>query len=660
MMRRLFSILITITFFLDGFGQYSQKVDSLNKVLSTGSDDTLRGKAIWALCREFVYTKPDSCLYYGALGFDLINDPAVKNFESSNNFDLRYFEAFLYVNGAIALSEQRSDSLAVIMGLKGLHLIEKANDKTWLRRVFSSLGEIYQNIGEPAISLDYNKRALAIGDSEISPIFIASIGACFYDLKQYDSALYYLHKVDPTFETSPGNPWPYPDTYLGNTYSKKGDYLKAISFFQSAIRKSKQSKLTQDLSLAYTGLSNAFKALGKLDSGIAYAGMALHIADEYSFPSLSLDASNLLSSLYESKGLVDSAFRYQKISLTLRDTLFNKERIQQVQNFTFSERFRQQDLAREKTEYRNKIKLYVLLSGLALMILFSVYLVRNSRQKQKANLVLGKTLSTLKATQSQLIHAEKMASLGELSAGIAHEIQNPLNFVNNFSEVSNELISEMVGQADKGNLQEVKSMAQDVQQNLDKILHHGKRADAIVKGMLQHSRSSSGKKEPTDINALADEYLRLAYQGFRAKDKSFNAVPIAIGIKTNFDPTVGKINVVPQEMGRVMLNLINNAFYAVHEKKKKLGDSYQPIVTVSSFRNGSNVEIRVSDNGDGIPEKIRDKIFQPFFTTKPTGEGTGLGLSLAYDIVTKGHGGDLTVETKEGIGSEFLVAFSNT
>ena len=222
--------------------------------------------------------------------------------------------------------------------------------------------------------------------------------------------------------------------------AKRGDYLKAISFFQSAIRKSVQSHLTQDLSLAYIGLSNAFKATGKIDSGIVYAGMALYIADEYSFPGLSLDASNLLSSLYESKGLIDSAFRYQKISMALRDTLFNKERIQQVQNFTFGERLRQQDLAREKTEYRNKIKLYVLLSGLALMILFAVYLVRNSRQKHKANLVLGKALSTLKATQSQLIHAEKMASLGELTAGIAHEIQNPLNFVNNFSEVNEELL----------------------------------------------------------------------------------------------------------------------------------------------------------------------------------------------------------------------------
>ena len=227
--------------------------------------------------------------------------------------------------------------------------------------------------------------------------------------------------------------------------------------------------------------------------------------------------------------------------------------------------------------------------------------------------------------------------------------------------MNKELVDELKAELTTGNMQLKQMRSHDnLKENEEKINHHGKRADAIVKGMLQHSRSSSGQKEPTDINALADEYLRLAYHGFRAKDKSFNAVPIAIGIKTSFDPAVGKINIVPQEIGRVLLNLINNAFYAVHEKKKKLGDAYEPIVSVSSVRNDGKVEIRVSDNGDGIPEKIRDKIFQPFFTTKPTGEGTGLGLSLAYDIVKKGHGGDLTVDTKEGIGSEFLVLFRNT
>ena len=277
-------------------------------------------------------------------------------------------------------------------------------------------------------------------------------------------------------------------------------------------------------------------------------------------------------------------------------------------------------------------------------------------QKEK----LQSTVDNLKATQDQLIQSEKMASLGELTAGIAHEIQNPLNFVNNFSEVNTELVDEASQEIEKGNINEVKTILIDIRDNQQKINHHGKRADAIVKGMLQHSRSSSGQKELTDINKLADEYSRLAYHGLRAKDKSFNAK-----FETNFEENVGKINIIPQDIGRVLLNLINNAFYAVSAKASDLektspdklaaADSgYQPTVVVSTKKQRDKIEIKVADNGNGIRQKILDKIFQPFFTTKPTGQGTGLGLSLAYDIV-KAHGGDINVKTKEGEGSEFII-----
>ena len=268
---------------------------------------------------------------------------------------------------------------------------------------------------------------------------------------------------------------------------------------------------------------------------------------------------------------------------------------------------------------------------------------------------LQNTLNELKLTQEQLVQSEKMASLGELTAGIAHEIQNPLNFVNNFSEVNSELIDELQQEIDMSNFSEIKTIADDIKENEKKILHHGKRADAIVKSMLQHSRSSSGKKEPTDINALADEYLRLAYHGLRAKDKSFNAK-----FETEFDTSIGKINIISQDIGRVLVNLVNNAFYAVSEKKKHASagsapSGYDPVVTVTTKKENGRIEITVKDNGNGIPQKVLDKIFQPFFTTKPTGQGTGLGLSLSYDIVTKGHGGELKVETKEGEGSEFII-----
>jgi signal transduction histidine kinase len=268
---------------------------------------------------------------------------------------------------------------------------------------------------------------------------------------------------------------------------------------------------------------------------------------------------------------------------------------------------------------------------------------------------LQKSLSDLQETQKQLIQSEKMASLGELTAGIAHEIQNPLNFVNNFSDVNKELISEMKQELVAGNLANAKDLADDISENEEKIIYHGRRADAIVKSMLQHSRSSNNKKEPTDINALADEYLRLAYHGLRAKDKTFNAT-----MKTDFDSSLGKIDVIPQDLGRVILNLITNAFYAVTEKKayemKNVPNTkYEPTVTVSTRKLGDKVEIRVSDNGNGIPQHIIDKIYQPFFTTKPAGQGTGLGLSMSYDIVTKAHGGELKVETKEEQGTTFSI-----
>jgi signal transduction histidine kinase len=283
------------------------------------------------------------------------------------------------------------------------------------------------------------------------------------------------------------------------------------------------------------------------------------------------------------------------------------------------------------------------------------------REVYKRTKELNQALEHLKNTQSQLIQAEKMASLGELTAGIAHEIQNPLNFVNNFSEVNKELLEEMKVEIKKGNIDEVNALADDIIANQEKINHHGKRADAIVKGMLQHSSSGSGKKEPTDINKLTDEYLRLAYHGLRAKDKSFNAT-----MKTDFDESIGNINIIPQDIGRVVLNLINNAFYVVNEKAMsavvtlptgQAGPAtakYEPTVSVTTKKIGNKVEMKVADNGSGIPQKIFDKIFQPFFTTKPTGQGTGLGLSLSYDIV-KAHGGELKVETKEGEGSEFII-----
>ena len=284
--------------------------------------------------------------------------------------------------------------------------------------------------------------------------------------------------------------------------------------------------------------------------------------------------------------------------------------------------------------------------------------IEELEQKRKSieetNEALSQSLEELKNTQAQLIQSEKMASLGELTAGIAHEIQNPLNFVNNFSEVSKELLDEMKEELENGNLEDVKEIANDVIQNLEKITHHGKRADGIVKGMLQHSRSSSGVKESIKISQLVDEYVRLAYHGLRAKDKTFNA-----SLETDYDKTIETVNIVPQDIGRVVLNLITNAFYAVSERKKTETSDYKPTVWTTTTKDGNTIKIQVKDNGMGMPKAIREKIFQPFFTTKPTGQGTGLGLSLSYDII-KAHGGELSVSSEVNKGTEFIISIPST
>ena len=447
---------------------------------------------------------------------------------------------------------------------------------------------------------------------------------------------------------------------MGRSYAALGNRTQANDYYRKSLVASKEQGYLRGAVASGLLLADYYTDSGKEDSAFLFIMNSLSESRMLNAPDLLLRSYTALTRHYQTAGDSDSAVKYQALIIKINDSLFNAKQALQFQNIDFEEQQRQQEVEAAQEALRTRWRMYAMLAGLSIILFVAIMLWRNSRQREKANQLLSKqkaelesTLSTLRATQSQLIQSEKMASLGELTAGIAHEIQNPLNFVNNFSDVNKDLLIEMNDEINKGNLNEVRSIAKDVVDNEEKINHHGKRADAIVKGMLQHSRTSSGQKEPTDINALADEYLRLAYHGLRAKDKSFNAT-----MNTDFDKSIGKVNVISQDIGRVILNLINNAFYAVDEKKKQ-NPNYEPIVTVSTKAikpplGGLGVEIKVSDNGNGIPQKVLDKIFHPFFTTKPTGQGTGLGLSLSYDVV-KAHGGEIKVETKEGEGSKFII-----
>jgi signal transduction histidine kinase len=446
---------------------------------------------------------------------------------------------------------------------------------------------------------------------------------------------------------------------FGNTCIKKNDVVQAKKYYYRGIQAAQKENNLSSLSNIYFSLSKIFLAEKQTDSALIYATKNLQVIQQLgSVTGYFVNFGTVYENIYlcyQQKGQRDSAFKYMELTLVNKDSV-SKVRIKSLtefQNLTLKEQLRLQNLEKEKSLYQSKVRMYAIIAGAGVFLLIALILYRNTRRQHRTNKELETTLSDLKATQSQLIQSEKMASLGELTAGIAHEIQNPLNFVNNFSEVNNELIEELKSEKSKPenerNNELEGELLNDISQNLEKINHHGKRADAIVKGMLQHSRSSSGVKEPADINALADEYLRLAYHGLRAKDKSFNAT-----LKTGYDESIGNINIVPQDIGRAVLNLITNAFYAVTEKKKQQPEGYEPTVSVSTKKEGNKVVISVKDNGNGVPQKVLDKIFQPFFTTKPTGQGTGLGLSLSYDII-KAHSGELSVETKEGEGSTFKI-----
>ena len=614
------------------------QTDKLKRELVDAKDDTTQALIMTQLAEAYRDRITDTSYNYAQNALELsrrINYPAG---ETKALLSLSYY---FFNRGNLTQGLE--------LGLKALEIAKKQNLRYDQAFAMIRIGNVYMNLKDYHQALNYYHQTRVLTKNSPDSFFYAVTywrAAAAYDhLNMNDSALLFAKKAEDT-ATGMGNKFILGGIapILGNVYAKKGNEQLALEYYRKSLG-----------SNSYVNLANFFKERGITDSAIFYAEKAYESSIRNSIRHLELSSAVLLSSLYESNS-PQKALQYLKIAMNARDSLYGAEQVAAITSIAFKEKEKENEIKVAQMAFRNKVKIYASLAGLSLLIIVALLLTRNIRTERKANALLvqqkneiARTLSDLKTTQAQLIQSEKMASLGALTAGIAHEIQNPLNFVNNFSEVNKELLTDMRVEIDKGNFAEVKLIAKDIEDNQEKINHHGKRADAIVKGMLQHSRSSNGVKEPTDINALADEYLRLAYHGMRAKNKSFSAI-----LKTDFDKSIADINIIPQDIGRVILNLITNAFYVVDEKKMSGIENYQPVVTVSTKKINDKIEIKVADNGNGIPSKVLDKIFQPFFTTKPTGQGTGLGLSLSYDIV-KAHGGELKVETKDNEGAAFII-----
>ncbi len=653
---------ICFTFFLSVLmnghilGQGS-RVDSLLHQIESSPEDTSRVLLLLEAGQSYYFSKPDSCLTLALQGLELARKIEYTPGE---------VHALEMAGEAYRFLGDYPKSLEMQFGALQIYGEKKDQEGAAIAKGF--IGFTYLEMGEYRQSLQYllsAKPILEKANNTVSASFVSShIGSCYTMLSVPDSAKYYNQEALRLMEFKA-----YPPlrtlvySRLGDMYEKSGLFSEALSWYHKSLYYSNLSGIKVNISRSQKLLANLFFKQGQTDSAIYYARLAYaNSMFDLQKPHI-LDASLLLSEIFKRKGQIDSAYYYQGVAISMKDSIYGVTQFRKLQLLMLEEQQRQQLIVQEQTAFRNKIKIAALVLLLGFLGILAAFQRRNNLHKQKINQELEiqkenleKTLSDLRSTQAQLIQSEKMASLGELTAGIAHEIQNPLNFVNNFAEINNELIEDLKEASNQHDEREIIRLADQLQENEAKIKLHGKRADSIVKSMLQHSRAGSGMKELTDINKLVDEYVRLSFHGMRAKDKSFNAE-----IELELEPSLGKINILPQDFGRVLLNLLNNAFYSVNEKRKISNESFRPKVSIRTRKSGpwkgvpDSMQVIIADNGNGIPVSFKEKIFQPFFTTKPTGVGTGLGLSLSYDIITNGHDGSVTVESKEGEGAEFII-----
>ena len=601
-------------------GQISQDsmLELMNK-LSLASSDSAIARAYFDIGSGYRFSNIDSSLYYTDLGIEYAE---ANNMLAEKAFAMSLKGATLLEIGDIP------ESLKI--QYKALKISEEYNDLYSIGFILNRIGNIYMEIANYEKANDYyfqSIRNLELLDAtQMVYNEYSNIGNVYELMGNADSALFYQLKVLEMYNKGTVGP-PVPEMMfrLGNAYKLANDNQKAIEFYKEGIGFAINGNDSRNLAMNQLFAAKLYKDIGLVDSSFIYGLSALETAKKISFRKVISESAELISILHITSEDFERAYPYLELASAQKDSLIGLEKFQNLQRILVDEQDSIREIEIDKIKSLGQLKQYIFILGLAALLIIAIILFRNNRQKQLTNSKLRNTLDNLKVTQTQLIQSEKMASLGELTAGIAHEIQNPLNFVNNFSEVNSELIQELKEEIDNGDLEEVKIIANDIASNEAKIVEHGKRADSIVKGMLEHSRTESGEKIKTDLNGLVDEYLRLAYHGLRAKDKSFNAELI-----TEFDSDLPMIKVVPQDIGRVFLNVINNAFQAV--RKREMDDNeFNPEVTIktkfiTSFGSvltkpsvGSHgMELTISDNGHGISNDIVDKIFQPFFTTRPT------------------------------------------
>jgi signal transduction histidine kinase/tetratricopeptide (TPR) repeat protein len=863
-MKKLSLLLLLLISVFTAAAQKKQ-IDTLRLALSNAKTDTMRYQALRKLDSTYYLFNPDSSIIFAQQGYLLAK---------KNNWVLNQSKC---LNGmANAYSSLGDYVKSISFYFKALRIGGELNDLFEMSLINDNIGATYIQAQDYRKALPYLRLGLKQSNTfalshkllfihkHLRAIIYLNLGECYLDMHRADSAGYYLNICyDDSKKLNLTNLIGSVQRDMGEVEAGKENKSGALQFFRQAVINDKAIDDGEDMSIAYLSTANLYHKYKQQDSAEYYAQKALETAAAGKYEQDVLNAGKALYTFYDEDNNLPQAYKYFKITTAANDSLYSQDKVKQLLSLDFDEKQRQEDIEAAKTENRNTVRFYVLLAGLAvLLLLVIIFWFANKQRKKAYNLLqrqkqetdlqrtkvehtlgelkatqtqlvesynsisvlsqIGKeitstlnldtilntvyekvnelmeasvfgigifisdedsidyrmaiedgrrytpyrrkmdnknqlpvwciennkevfinnvqkeyinyiseyaevnhatledgskfkspvsliylpltveekviglitvqsfredaythqhldilktlasytsaalynansfetlqaTVNELQLTQKQLIQSEKMASLGELTAGIAHEIQNPLNFVNNFSDLNTELIDEMEQELAKGDLAGIKAISLNIKENEKKINMHGKRADSIVKGMLQHSQSGSGKKEPANINTLANEYMRLSYHGLRAKDKSFNAELI-----THFDPALPKINVVQQDIGRVLLNLFNNAFYAVNQKAKTAGADYKPEVMVTTYAENGQVVIKVKDNGIGIPDSIKEKIMQPFFTTKPTGEGTGLGLSLTYDMVVKGHDGSISVDTREGEFTEFIIKLPST